>query len=123
VKTHFVGFINQSKLPDYYLASDLVVLPSRRMGETWGLVVNEALHAGCAAVVSEAVGCNQDFGSWTRVRVVPVDNAAALSTAIEELAVIPHDFCWADTLMDAYSTEAAARAVVGAIARLNARAA
>jgi len=30
-----------------------MVLPSRRAGETWGLVVNEALQAGCAVIVSE----------------------------------------------------------------------
>lgn len=118
IKTHFVGFINQSRLPDYYLASDLVVLPSRKMGETWGLVINEALQAGCAAVVSDAVGCSRDFGSWPRVRVVPVGDADAMSKAIEELAALPHDFCWADKLIGAYSTDAAARAVVSAIAAL-----
>jgi glycosyltransferase involved in cell wall biosynthesis len=59
-KVHFLGFQNQTMLSRYYHASDLLVLPSRE-GETWGLVVNEALHHGLPCVVSEAVGCGLDL--------------------------------------------------------------
>ncbi|MGA2742887.1 MAG: glycosyltransferase, partial [Bryobacteraceae bacterium] len=44
----------------YYHAADLLVLPSLH-SETWGLVVNEALHHGLPCVVSEAVGCAPDL--------------------------------------------------------------
>jgi glycosyltransferase involved in cell wall biosynthesis len=111
VKTVFAGFINQSKLPDYYLASDIVVLPSRQAGETWGLVINEALHAGCAAIVSDKVGCHRDFGAWERVRVIPVGDEAGLASAIEQLAAFARSFDWAERLMQDYSTEAAAAAL------------
>jgi len=60
VSTRFVGFQNQSRLSSYYHAADLMVLPSRH-SETWGLVVNEALHHGVPCVVSEAVGCAPDL--------------------------------------------------------------
>jgi glycosyltransferase involved in cell wall biosynthesis len=60
VSTRFVGFQNQSRLSHYYHAADLMVLPSRH-SETWGLVVNEALHHGVPCVVSEAVGCTPDL--------------------------------------------------------------
>jgi glycosyltransferase involved in cell wall biosynthesis len=60
VKTQFVGFKNQTEISSYYCASDLLVLPSR-YGETWGLVVNEALCHGIPGVVSEAVGCAPDL--------------------------------------------------------------
>ena len=83
VRTVFAGFVNQSRLTPYYLASDVLVLPSLRMGETWGLVVNEGLQVGCSVVVSEAVGSSQDFGGWERVRVVPVRDASKLALAIE----------------------------------------
>ena len=43
-----------------YHACDLFCLPSRE-GETWGLVVNEALLHGLPVVVSEAVGCAPDL--------------------------------------------------------------
>lgn len=59
VKVVFAGFQNQSALGDYYHAADLLVLPSR--SETWGLVVNEALHHGLACIVSKAVGCAPDL--------------------------------------------------------------
>jgi glycosyltransferase involved in cell wall biosynthesis len=119
IPTRFAGFINQSKLPDYYLACDIVALPSHRMGETWGLVVNEALHAGCGAVVSAAVGCHRDFQGWERFGVVPVGDAAALAAAIDRIAEFPRSFEWADAAMQGYSTEAAAAAIVGAVASLD----
>lgn len=111
----FAGFINQSSIRDYYAASDIVVLPSRREGETWGLVVNEALQAGCAAVVSEAVGCSAEFSHWERVRTIPPGNAAALARALEELAAFPRKFDWAREGMSSYSTESAAEGLAGEI--------
>jgi glycosyltransferase involved in cell wall biosynthesis len=59
IKVHFLGFQNQSSLSQYYHAADLLVLPSRK--ETWGLVVNEALHHGLPCVVSDKVGCAPDL--------------------------------------------------------------
>ena len=60
IKVRFIGFQNQSRLSAYYHAADLLVLPSIH-SETWGLVVNEALHHGIATVVSEGVGCGPDL--------------------------------------------------------------
>ena len=56
----FLGFVNQSGLSAVYHACDLFCLPSRE-GETWGLVVNEALLHGLPVVASEAVGCAPDL--------------------------------------------------------------
>src|SRR5262249_33899940 len=60
IKVAFLGFQNQTLLSRYYHAADLLVLPSRH-GETWGLVVNEALHHGLPCVLSEGVGCAPDL--------------------------------------------------------------
>jgi len=60
VRAVFLGFQNQTQLSPYYHAADLLVLPSVE-SETWGLVVNEALHHGLPAVVSGAVGCAPDL--------------------------------------------------------------
>ena len=60
VSVVFAGFQNQSQLSAYYHAADLLVLPSRH-SETWGLVVNEALHHGLPCVVSADVGCSPDL--------------------------------------------------------------
>ncbi len=56
----FLGFQNQTLLSRYYHAADMLVLPSRH-SETWGLVVNEALHHGLPCVISEGVGCAPDL--------------------------------------------------------------
>lgn len=60
LETRFAGFQNQQALSRYYHAADLLVLPSRQ-DETWGLVVNEALHHGLPCVVSDAVGSAPDL--------------------------------------------------------------
>ena len=74
----FTGFLNQSEIIGAYVASDCLVLPSDH-GETWGLVVNEAMACGRPAIVSDQVGCHQDlikvaetgfvfpFGDWTEL--------------------------------------------------------
>jgi glycosyltransferase involved in cell wall biosynthesis len=59
IRALFEGFQNQSSLPSYYAASDVLVLPSD--SETWGLVVNEAIASGLPAIVSDKVGCAPDL--------------------------------------------------------------
>lgn len=56
----FTGFINQSKIASAYIAADCFVLPSD-FGETWGLVVNEAMFCGLPAIVSDHVGSCYDL--------------------------------------------------------------
>jgi glycosyltransferase involved in cell wall biosynthesis len=55
------GFVNQSELPAYYHAADILVLPSE--AEKWGLVVNEAMAAGVMPVVSDRIGAAPDLVS------------------------------------------------------------
>lgn len=115
IRSHFPGFINQSELHNWYLASDVVVLPSQQMGETWGLVINEALQAGCGVIISSAVGCQADFNLLERVRVIPVGNAESLAKEIEVLISFPRDFLWADSFLQDYSIESAAQALAESI--------
>ena len=56
----FAGFLNQSELHHAYVVGDCLVLPSD-YGETWGLVVNEAMVCGLPAIVSDRVGCGPDL--------------------------------------------------------------
>jgi GxxExxY protein len=57
---HFVGFKNQTEISKYYAMSDIFVLPSD-VGETWGLVVNEAMNFRLPVIVSDLVGCGSDL--------------------------------------------------------------
>jgi glycosyltransferase involved in cell wall biosynthesis len=81
------GFVNQSELPMYYQAADILVLPSSI--ETWGLVVNEAMAAGTLPVVSDTVGCASDLVEGVG-EIYPSGNvtelAAALGRAVTRLA-------------------------------------
>ncbi|HEY3855125.1 MAG TPA: glycosyltransferase family 4 protein [Verrucomicrobiae bacterium] len=118
VQSVFAGFVNQSTIRDFYAASDIVVLPSRREGETWGLVVNEGLQAGCGVVISNAVGCGPEFENWERVRIIPEGDAAALARSLEQLAIFPREFDWARERMKSYSVESAANGLASEIQKL-----
>jgi glycosyltransferase involved in cell wall biosynthesis len=120
VNVHFAGFVNQSSLPDYYLASDIVVLPSNFSGETWGLVVNEALQAGCSVIVSNAVGCLADFSALPRLKSFPVGSSTALAQSILELIDKPRDFYWAKPYLTDYTQQANARVLADELHRLDA---
>lgn len=50
----FVGFVNQSMIPAYTDASDVLVLPSSK--EPFGAVVSEVLPFGLPVIVSDAIG-------------------------------------------------------------------
>lgn len=111
VRSIFTGFINQSKLHEYYLSSDVMTLPSRHLGETWGLVVNEALQAGCSVAITDGVGCYVEFGDLPRVKVTKSEDAMALAGSFNALLPLSRDLVWASSYMQSYSTEAAATAL------------
>lgn len=82
----FTGFLNQSEISRAYVAADCLVLPSD-YGETWGLVVNEAMHHGLPAVVSDRVGCGPDLvEDGVTGRVFPFGDIDALSRILVETA-------------------------------------
>src|SRR5579859_359035 len=58
-RARFLGFVNQSGLPQVYCASDLLVLPSEY--EPFGVVVNEMMLCGRAVIVSDRVGAKFDL--------------------------------------------------------------
>jgi glycosyltransferase involved in cell wall biosynthesis len=58
-RVRFLGFVNQSGLPETYAASDILVLPSEY--EPFGLVVNEAMLCRCPVIVSDRVGARFDL--------------------------------------------------------------
>jgi glycosyltransferase involved in cell wall biosynthesis len=85
----FAGFLNQSEIADAYVASDCLVLPSD-FGETWGLVVNEAMACGRPAIVSDRVGCAADLVTpGVTGDIVPFGDAAALAQKLIQLAQDP----------------------------------
>lgn len=111
IETTFAGFVNQTQLHAHYLAMDIFVLPSQQMGETWGLVVNEALQAGCSVAISDAVGCGEDFGFLKQVKIFPTNDPQELAESIKALSFFPRSFDWAASFLENYSVKAAAEAI------------
>jgi glycosyltransferase involved in cell wall biosynthesis len=88
---HFLPFANQSEMPARLLLADLFVLPSRGHYETWGLAVNEAMHLGVPALVSDLVGCQRDLVTdgetgWVFDAADPTALRTKLSAALAALA-------------------------------------
>jgi glycosyltransferase involved in cell wall biosynthesis len=82
----FTGFLNQTQIVDAYVAADCLVLPSD-YGETWGLVVNEAMACGRAAIVSDHVGCHPDLVLSGRTgEVFPFGDVQALAVLLASAA-------------------------------------
>lgn len=85
----FAGFLNQNDIASAYVVSDALVLPSD-FGETWGLVVNEAMACGLPAIVSDRVGCAEDLvHEGSTGLVVPFRDVVALSGALARMAQDP----------------------------------
>jgi glycosyltransferase involved in cell wall biosynthesis len=112
VQSYFAGFVNQSQIAEHYLLIDTLVLPSQRMGETWGLVTNEAMQAGCGVVVSDAVGCSKDFAEWERFKIFKTGDSKDLADCIKQLIKFSRDFDWAKQGLENYSLKATADALV-----------
>lgn len=87
-RVRFLGFRNQTELPRVYAAADLFVLPSG--DESWGLVVNEAMAAGLAVIVSDDIGAAPDLvdGKDTGI-VYPCGDVDRLAEALERLLAAP----------------------------------
>lgn len=60
-RVHFLPLATQAQMPVVLAIADLVVLPSEGSGETWGLVINEAMCMSRAVLVSDHVGCASDL--------------------------------------------------------------
>jgi glycosyltransferase involved in cell wall biosynthesis len=56
---HFIGYIPNKDLVQYYAVADALVLPSittKTLKEVWGIVLNEAMNQGCPVIATNAVG-------------------------------------------------------------------
>lgn len=83
-QVRFIGFVNQSALPEVYAASDFLVLPSEH--EPWGLVVNEGMVCGLPAVVSDRVGARLDLiRPGETGEIYPCGDVRALAGVLNEL--------------------------------------
>ena len=108
----FLGFKNQSELPRYYAASDLLVLPSQ--AETWGMVVSEAMACSTPAVVSNTVGCAVDLIDERQTgRSYPVGDISKLAKCIQKMMTLRtnHIRAGIEKRMENYTVKSAVRGI------------
>ena len=87
-RVRFLGFVNQSQLPETYAASDIFVLASEY--EPFGVVVNESMLCGCPVIVSDRVGAKFDLVREGETGFVfPMGDVGMLSELIKEALQSP----------------------------------
>ncbi len=72
-RIHFLGFVNQSKMPVFYRMLDVLALVSN--SETWGLCLNEAILCGAKVLTSNRVGASKDIFAFGAVGGIVVSNS------------------------------------------------
>jgi glycosyltransferase involved in cell wall biosynthesis len=87
----FMPFCGSEEACAYYALADALVLPSFH-GETWGLVVNEAMACRLPVLVSEQCGCAESLvqeseNGWT----FPPGNTKHLASLLQRMAGLSDD--------------------------------
>lgn len=86
---HFVGFKKKELLADYYMAADVLVLPTK--SDVWGLVINEAMACGLPTITTDrCVAGLELIENGVNGYIVPVDDQKALAEKI--CAVLTGDY-------------------------------
>lgn len=81
---HFVGFRKKEALRDYYLAADVLVLPTK--SDVWGLVINEAMACGLPVITTDKCVAGLELvKDGKNGYIVPVDDRDALVRRINGL--------------------------------------
>ena len=113
----FAGFLNQGEIVRSYVAADCMMLPSDT-GETWGLVVNEAMATGLPCIVSDQCGCAEDLvRPLTSMGVFSTGDCSTLARAIEDASRHPLPAEQVLAKVDACSIARTVETVLGLVER------
>lgn len=84
-RVHFEGFVSSEELPRFYAAADVFCAPAIS-GESFGMVLLEAMATGKPIVASDIVGYNAVVKDGQEGLLVPPRDPQALAQAILRLA-------------------------------------
>ncbi|MBC8058874.1 MAG: glycosyltransferase family 4 protein [Rhizobiales bacterium] len=88
VDAQFAGFARQADLPGHYARARVLLFPT--VGDTWGVVANEACAAGVPVIVSPQAGVAGDLvRDGENGRVLPLDVSAWADAAAALLGDAP----------------------------------
>jgi glycosyltransferase involved in cell wall biosynthesis len=97
IRTHslrnvlLTGFVNQSKVAEYYAAADLFVMCSGE-GETWGLSANEAMNFHLPVLLSDLTGSSSDLvREGVNGHVFSTGDTGALASGLDSLLSLPEE--------------------------------
>lgn len=85
----FLGWIDNTDVPNFLADLDIFVIPSRWDGESFGVVAVEAGAAGLPCVVSDVGGLPEVVVNGTTGIVVEKENSVALAAAVKALIESP----------------------------------
>lgn len=83
-RVHYVGFVPGEVLPRYYRTADVFCAPSTS-GESFGIVLLEAMASGTAVVASDITGYNSVIANGVEGLLVPPRDPDALADALAAL--------------------------------------
>jgi D-inositol-3-phosphate glycosyltransferase len=84
----FIGPVPHHRLPSYYRAADLLVMPS--LYESFGMSLLEAMACGIPVVATKVDGPSNFVRQGVTGLLVPVGDVTALAEAVERLIVDKH---------------------------------
>ncbi|PWH17086.1 MAG: glycosyl transferase family 1 [Ardenticatenia bacterium] len=85
-RVHFAGDVPDAELPGWYRRADVFVLPANARAEAFGTVLLEAMASGLPCVTTEVgTGTSWIVQHGVTGLVVPPNDVAALSAALEQL--------------------------------------
>jgi glycosyltransferase involved in cell wall biosynthesis len=88
---HFYSFMAQFELRKAFKSASWFILPSK-YGETWGLVVNEAMASGLPVILSDQVGCASTIvKEAVNGFLFSPDNSEALAEILTKAAGMPEE--------------------------------
>jgi glycosyltransferase involved in cell wall biosynthesis len=115
---HF-NAVDWREIPKFYTKSDCIILPS--FSEAWGLVINEAMICGLAAIVSDRCGCAEDLVQDVGL-IFPTGDLEKLEEAMLKVAQNPESLAQMkanSTLkIENYKAEAVAQRIVNGLIKL-----
>jgi phosphatidylinositol alpha-mannosyltransferase len=88
---HFVGFVESSERPSYYASGDVLLCPA--VGGTFGIIVVEAMAAGCAVVAADTPGFRNVMKDGVQGFMVDVSSDPTCARLAERTRQLLDDAC------------------------------